>query len=589
MTSPHLLVIALGPVQDFIFQARRSRDLWFGSHLLSELSRAAARSLAGDGDLVFPSLAEEELKPCDGPTRPGGQPPVTVVNKIIAEIPPNKDPAVCARRAREAVRNEWDAIAARVKRCRLKDQLLPPDIDAVWKEQVDDILEFYATWVPLGDDYNAARAAAEQVLAGRKNLRDFRAWKVHRPGAPKSSLDGARVSVLRKGNERADYGAYRRFRITEGEQLDAIGVIKRTGFDPEQFIPLANIAAADWLRRAEVNAKEQLADVRMACSDRGIPRVERDLPAVAAFQYDASVLYPSRWAPLFEELHKVDNAATARAWGECHIRPLLKQMKEPPAYVACLVADGDHMGAAISKLETAQDNRDFSAALAKFPTAARCIVEQTHRGGLIFAGGDDVLAFLPVATACACAAELAGTFHHIMEAAAPAGAVPTLSVGIAIGHMLESMSVLLAVGRQAERAAKDAGRNALAVIIDKRSGGRRQFGLCWITQPVERLRHDAELLATSLSTGKVHELEALLRRFPDPHKYHVPDPASVGAALVAYAADILAHTGDGTATTSLCQLGIHAPQPDYTSFRKTLQDTINRLLVVREMRAAGFA
>lgn len=45
----HILHIAIGPVQDFIVQARRTRDLWHGSHLISELSRTAARALAQAG------------------------------------------------------------------------------------------------------------------------------------------------------------------------------------------------------------------------------------------------------------------------------------------------------------------------------------------------------------------------------------------------------------------------------------------------------------------------------------------------------------------------------------------------------------
>ncbi|MCC6552844.1 MAG: hypothetical protein IT372_07450, partial [Polyangiaceae bacterium] len=47
--SAHLLIVTLGPVQEFIAQARRTRDLWFGSHLLSEISRAAAAELARRG------------------------------------------------------------------------------------------------------------------------------------------------------------------------------------------------------------------------------------------------------------------------------------------------------------------------------------------------------------------------------------------------------------------------------------------------------------------------------------------------------------------------------------------------------------
>ena len=34
----YLFVCSIGPVQDFIATARKSRDLWFGSWLLSELS-----------------------------------------------------------------------------------------------------------------------------------------------------------------------------------------------------------------------------------------------------------------------------------------------------------------------------------------------------------------------------------------------------------------------------------------------------------------------------------------------------------------------------------------------------------------------
>ena len=38
--SRYLIQVAVGPVQGFIATARRSRDLWFGSYLLSELSKA---------------------------------------------------------------------------------------------------------------------------------------------------------------------------------------------------------------------------------------------------------------------------------------------------------------------------------------------------------------------------------------------------------------------------------------------------------------------------------------------------------------------------------------------------------------------
>ena len=45
----YLLTLSIGPVQDFIATARRSRDLWFGSWLLSELSRAVVADAKAPG------------------------------------------------------------------------------------------------------------------------------------------------------------------------------------------------------------------------------------------------------------------------------------------------------------------------------------------------------------------------------------------------------------------------------------------------------------------------------------------------------------------------------------------------------------
>ena len=66
--TAHLLLVTLGPVQDFIAQARRTRDLWYGSHMLSELGRAAARALVGgDAQLIFPALAKKRPRTCSLP------------------------------------------------------------------------------------------------------------------------------------------------------------------------------------------------------------------------------------------------------------------------------------------------------------------------------------------------------------------------------------------------------------------------------------------------------------------------------------------------------------------------------------------
>ena len=84
----HLLVISVGPVQEFIAAARRTRDLWFGSRLLSEISRAVAKSVESQGGkLIFPASLDAE----------------NVANVILAELPAGepKDIAAKAKNAAE--------------------------------------------------------------------------------------------------------------------------------------------------------------------------------------------------------------------------------------------------------------------------------------------------------------------------------------------------------------------------------------------------------------------------------------------------------------------------------------------------------
>ena len=61
MILEYLLQITLGPVQDFIMTARRTRDLWFGSYLLSECSKAVAKSISDKGKLIFPNPSDKNL------------------------------------------------------------------------------------------------------------------------------------------------------------------------------------------------------------------------------------------------------------------------------------------------------------------------------------------------------------------------------------------------------------------------------------------------------------------------------------------------------------------------------------------------
>lgn len=598
MTS-FLLLVALGPIQDFIAQARRTRDLWYGSHLLSEISRCAARSMVEQGAvLVFPALAtgDSELNICLAPLRPeSGKPPISIANKLLAEIPDGIEPKAVARAVRENVQTFWRTRMAEPVKVK-SGGLLAPGIDAVWKEQVETLLEFAAAWAPLAgkEDYASARQQLEQAVAARKNLRDFRAWEQLRGNVPKSSLDGGRETVLCPPKQRHPALAHR-YRIGDGEQLDAVGLVKRAGGEPEQFVPIVNVALASWFELATQNCLPALERLKKECAALKLARVDRpDLPCAQAFPFDASVALESRWKPLFEEQGLSGNP---EHWGRKHVQPLLRQLTEPTPYVACLVADGDHMGRALDALSNADAHRAFSRALAGFAGKARAIVEQEHRGSLAYAGGDDVLAFLPLPEALACAQKLRIAFRTIMDpvcSALDARMRPTLSVGLGLGHVMEGMGDLLELGREAERLAKGAAfrslgqdRNALAVIVDKRSGGQRSWRARWNDwgdDPVERLRLDGTALEEQLSSRKVYEVERVLDRLPPPDDAKEGDWSLVLAMEVRRSLSRV-HAGGMSLEPVSLGLRLDAGMP-YGELRGEVKSWVDRLLIARTFDSA---
>jgi len=144
MTS-YLYVLAIGPVQDFIAAARRTRDLWFGSYLLSEISKAAAKKIDDEkGQLIFPSLDSERLEPYvlksdNLPDAPN------VANIILAELtlPDGEDPTDLNNSVQRAAQEEWEQYAKGAKR--LAENISSGFVsDHIWKNQINDVLEFYS-------------------------------------------------------------------------------------------------------------------------------------------------------------------------------------------------------------------------------------------------------------------------------------------------------------------------------------------------------------------------------------------------------------------------------------------------------------
>jgi CRISPR-associated protein Cmr2 len=493
----HLLSISIGPVQDFIASARRSRDVWFGSWLLSELSKAAAlaivRNSGGDlASLVFPAPASiEALSPNDNT--------LSVANKIVGVIELSQwNSCASVADACERIKAAVDKRLDEIKVDAYSHHHIPgPQFRSLIADlQVKDLVEFIWSVVPFEDgtrDYKGARAFSEQLMAARKVTRNFGRvqWG---DTVPKSSLDGQRESVidesayervLRNGKREYkldDYEFRRDYGVRPGERLCGIGLLKRHGQrgQDNRIFSTSHVAAQPLLERLGPEHREFLEDYIEALRVAGASledhnRVPVEHPIFGS--YDGHLLFKERLKEFVEtDKLPVVQDALARFFAQTGL-------PRPSPYYALLLADGDRMGKAIDSLTTQADHRRLSGLLTEFASRVPAIVRR-HKGSLIYAGGDDVMAFVPLHTVLNCARDLAADFNQRLKdfPIEEDGKInyPTLSSGIAVAHHLEPLQEALTLARDAEKKAKGIpGKSALAVIVDKRSGAARFVADTW--------------------------------------------------------------------------------------------------------------
>lgn len=261
-----------------------------------------------------------------------------------------------------------------------------------------------------------------------------------------------------------------------------------------RFPDTATVAAADWLSRAR---------------EKGIPLDPEQIREVHRDWSGQWLHWPH------QDFGKDENRIPDEVWKS--IQQARREIGRSPAYFAVLMMDGDEMGRWLAG-ELSPSVRDIlhpklreyfdrlpgteaglesrrplgparhaamSQALANFALHVVPAVVKRHHGTLIYAGGDDVLALLPLRSALACAAELRMAFSGDGAAnnGAPVGYYrwkgrdllmmgpkATASTGLAVVHYKEDLRSALQAARSAEKSAKDSGRDILQVATSRRSG-----------------------------------------------------------------------------------------------------------------------
>ncbi|NPA76800.1 MAG: type III-B CRISPR-associated protein Cas10/Cmr2, partial [Candidatus Diapherotrites archaeon] len=193
--------------------------------------------------------------------------------------------------------------------------------------------------------------------------------------------------------------------------------------------------------------------------------------------YDRKIVEAAQHPQKQQGLREAQRAAQTiiRVARELGLKP-----PRPTPYYAILFVDGDRMGRQIRKAATdgPEKHKAISEALADFATKdVYRIIETTYSGRVVYAGGDDVVALLPLPTALPAAKALRRKYAEKMAGVLE---TPTMSAGIAMVHHLSPLSEALKAARQAEHTAKERyKRNAIAVAFHKRGGAPVMMGASW--------------------------------------------------------------------------------------------------------------
>jgi CRISPR-associated protein Cmr2 len=415
----------------------------------------------------------------------------------------------------------------------------------------------------IGFLYQIIYTALEKQLGARKNLREF---EQDAEAGVKCSLCGERnVLFFREDNNPRKFLRFNPQAknlkknlkniplkyLANGEGLCGVCFVKRCFdvylkekvskiFNNLSFPSTSEIATANFKRIAFENAKDEFKSFEAEFNSTGVSQLVSPVPKLKNI---LEKTVEGHW--FFEEnLRKEELEKAELSFDENKLKQLRKNLKEltekigkPSSYYAVISLDGDNMGKWLSgellpdiedaynskvwaklpenfkkELKTVRSKKILTPAVhASISTVlrnyalefVRMIVEEEHLGKLVYAGGDDVLAFVNLEDLFDVMVKLRAAFsgHIIVDKNGNLkvdwkskngfvekqgklllimGPLASASMGVVIAHYKAPLQLVLKKAHNALEKAKDEEKDSFCLVLIKRSGGERISKLKWI-------------------------------------------------------------------------------------------------------------
>jgi CRISPR-associated protein Cmr2 len=632
-----LMVFSLAPVQGFIENARKLRDFWSGSVLLSWLAFEGLRWVMenlGPDHVLYPSLIDQPLvleylannwqmeelikstKTLSQVRDIGSLP-----NKFVLLLPLNHASDIAAG-IQNAIQTAWKDIGDKVLNWLFYDKNgIAPEAEqtvrSLFAGQMGSFWELQwsaAKLLGIADkgeyDKLLPAAVSGNVEKLYHLLSQTIADKPHYENEGKGTLytlshqlaqSALAAQKLRRRNQRPEQankkcslcGEYEALHHIGHQSGDAVKLYNSNLSAFWQFVAKRLGSGAE----KDIRANEQLCAI---CLTKRLAYrvIKNDKQHVLSATFTNAGNFPSTTEMAHKSWfgrHKILPSYHARIGDAMHsgnpgeLRKILSELNiEAPApvnydnYYAILMMDGDKMGKLVAgetlaanwqsimhpvskkRLENNQFSKHYreswqqifkeipkrhvtpaihaaiSEALGDFALNGVFPIIERHSGKLVYAGGDDVAAILPVATVLVAASEISqfynsgfkqingdGSIQPIAEEYEPeAGKLSvllgngddiSLSAGILICHHKESLTAMLTEANDLlkNEAKSKAGRNACAIRLRKRSGGARTLYAKWDSKVLQAFDQLLDALAKDTGQQLSRSLVYRLSHFDD--------------------------------------------------------------------------
>ena len=513
MKFSYLLIFSFSPVQGFISTARKPRDLFTGSYIISFLTEKVIEELGLKNRVIYPVIKNQgDIKLANYP------------NKFIAEV----DADIC-KEVKEKFKEIWKRVCEDVWNGLNLNIENKEEVKKQFFSQIENYFNVFCKCVEYksfeewkkileledvkelseNDDYAFTYDLAERLLGAQKSWRQYNAvvddtkynGNIYPNGC---SMCGERVHLAFDWKRESLEKIFKEkdlYQIRQGEKLCGVCLVKRFAViyskdlkvhDYKNFPSTEEVAGIKFKEKLREVLKE---DKELEKRLNDLYEKLKDTPYVIkkgllnlnekALRIDSELFRKEAWETLFEDetLKNLKNQIQ-EIWEGLK----KKNIEHKNSYFALLISDGDSIGnwlgikSDIRKGNlTKEFHKKFSEILSDYATEVSSYKDKDITTQIVYAGGDDLTAFLHPSDAVLFARYCAEKFTIKLKNLAKENKKPSISAGILIAHAKDNLKKVFEETKNLENLAKNKveGKGAVCIGVRTRNGSLTYFLSKW--------------------------------------------------------------------------------------------------------------